>query len=63
MPSNIRLEIHWKKCLYEEVIVSTALLRSRGMGYERGERSKINVLEMKYLRSLVECHEWIELGM
>ena len=27
------------------------------------ERRKVNVLEMKCLRSLVECHEWIALGM
>ena len=27
------------------------------------ERRKANILEMKCLRSLVECHEWIELGM
>ena len=26
------------------------------------ERRKVNVLEMKCLRSLVECHEWIGLG-
>ena len=53
MSSNIRLEIHWKKCLYEGVIVPTALLRNRGMGYESGERRKMNVLEMICLRSLV----------
>ena len=27
------------------------------------ERRKVNVLEMKYLRGFVGCHEWIELGM
>ena len=27
------------------------------------KRRKVNVLEMKCLKSLVEGHEWIELGM
>ena len=27
------------------------------------ERRKVNVLELKCLRSLVECREWIELRM
>ena len=42
-----------KKCLYEGVIVPTALYgtESRGMGSD--ERRKVNVLEMKCLRSLV----------
>ena len=26
------------------------------------ERRKVNALEMKCLRNLVECHEWVELG-
>ena len=32
-------------------------------GAANAERRKVNVLEMKCFRSLVECHEWIELGM
>ena len=27
------------------------------------KRRKVNVLEMKCLRSFLECHVWIELGM
>ena len=27
------------------------------------KRTKVNVLEMMCLRSFLECHEWIELGM
>ena len=47
--SNKGLGIKAKKCLYEEVIVPTAFygpMRS-------AERRKVNVLEMKCLRSLV----------
>ena len=44
--SNRGLGIKAKKCLYEGVIVPTALYGA--------ERRKVNVLEMKCLRSLVE---------
>ena len=47
--SNRGLGIKAKKCLYEGVIV-----RSRAMGYKKSvERRKVNVLEMRCLRSLV----------
>ena len=43
-----------KKCLYEGgVIVPTALYGAETWGMRNPERSKVNVLEMKCLRSLV----------
>ena len=56
--SNRRLGIKAKKCLYEGVILPTALYGAEAWGM-RTERRKVNVLEMKWL----ECREWIELGM
>ena len=41
------------KYLYEGVIVSTALYRAEAWGMKSAERRKVNVLEMKCLRSLV----------
>ena len=43
-----------KKCLYEEVIVPTALYGAEAWGMRSAERRKVYVLEMKCLRSLVE---------
>ena len=42
-----------KKCLYEGVIVPTALYGAEAWGMRSAERRKVNVLEMKCLRSLV----------
>ena len=42
-----------KKCLYEGVIVPTALYGAEAWGMRSAERRKVNVLEMKYSRSLV----------
>ena len=42
-----------KKCLYEGVIVPTALYGAEAWGMRSAERKKVNVLEMKCLRSLV----------
>ena len=42
-----------KKCLYEGVIVPTALYGAEALAMRSSERRKVNVLEMKYLRSLV----------
>ena len=59
---NRGLGIKAKKCLYEGVIVPTALYGADAWGMRSAERRKVNVLEMKCLRSLVgnlECHEWI----
>ena len=43
-----------KKCLYEGVIVPTVLYGPEVWGMRSVERRKVNVLEMKCLRSLVE---------
>ena len=50
---NRGLEIKTKKCLYEEVIEPTALYGAEAWGMRSAERRKVNVLEMKCLRSLV----------
>ena len=42
-----------KKCLYEGVIVPTALYGTEALGMRSAERRRVNVLEMKCLRSLV----------
>ena len=51
--SNRRLGIKAKKCLYEGVIGPTALYGAEACGMRSAERRKVNVLEMKCLRSLV----------
>ena len=51
--SNRGLGIKAKKCLYEGVIVPTALYGADAWGMRSAERRKVNVLEMKCLRSLV----------
>ena len=51
--SNRGLEIKAKKRLYEGVIVPTALYEAEAWGMRSSERRKVNVLEMKCLRSLV----------
>ena len=60
--NNRGLGIKAKKCLYEGVIVPTALYVAEAWGMRSAEKRKVNVLEVKCLRSL-ECCEWIELGM
>ena len=47
------LRIKTKKYLYEGVIVPTALYGAEAWGMRSAERRKVNVLEMKCLRSLV----------
>ena len=42
-----------KKCLYKGVIELTALHGAKGWGMRIADRRKVNVLEMKCLRSLV----------
>ena len=49
--SNSGLGIKAKKCLYEGVIVPTALYGAEEWGMRSAERRKVNVLEMKCLRS------------
>ena len=51
--SNRGLGIKAKKCLYEGVIVPKALYGAEAWGMRSAERWKVNVLPMKYLRSLV----------
>ena len=51
--SNKELGIEAKKCLYEGVIVPTALYEAELWSTRSAERRKVNVLEMKCLRSLV----------
>ena len=51
--SNRRLGIKAKKCLHEGVIAPTALYGAESWGMRNVDRRKVNVLEMKCLRSLV----------
>ena len=51
--SNRVLMIKAKKCLYEGIIVQTALYGAEARGMRSAERWKVNVLEMKCSRSLV----------
>ena len=51
--SNRGLGIKAKMCLYEAVIVPTALFGAEARGMRSAERRNVNVLEMKCLRSLV----------
>ena len=51
--SNRGLGIKAKKCLYEGIIVPTALYGAVASGMRSAERRKMNVHEMKCLRSLV----------
>ena len=53
VPSNRGLGIKAKKCLDEGVIVPMALYGAEAWGMRSAERRKVNVLEMKCLRSLV----------
>ena len=50
---NRGLGIKMKKSLYEGVIVPTALYGTEAWGMRNAGRRKVNVLEMKCLRSLV----------
>ena len=47
--SNRGLGIKANRCLYEGVIVPTALYRAEAWGMTSAERRKVNVLEMKCL--------------
>ena len=53
MLNNRGLGIKTKKCLYKGVIVSTLLNGAEAWSMRSAERRKVNVAEMKYLRSLV----------
>ena len=60
--SNRGLGIKAKKCLYEEVTVPTALYGAEAWGMRSAERWKLNVLEMKCLRSLVGVSQMDRVG-
>ena len=49
---NRELGIKAKKCLYEGVIVPMVLYGAEAWGMRNAKRRKVNVLEMKCLRSL-----------
>ena len=51
--SNRGLGIKVKKCRNEGVIVPMVLYRAEAYGMRSAERRKVNVLEIKCLRSLV----------
>ena len=51
--NNRGLGIKAKKCLYEGVIVPTALYGAEACGMRSAKKMKVNLLEMKCLRSLV----------
>ena len=51
--SDRGLGVEAKKCLYEGVIVPTVLYGAEAWGMKSAERRKVNVLEMKCLKSLV----------
>ena len=52
--SNRGLGMKAKKFLYEGVLVPTALYGAEAWGLRSAERRKVNVLEKKFLHSLVE---------
>ena len=51
--SNRVVGIIAKKSIYEGVFVPTALCGAEAWGMRSAERRKMNVLELKFLRSLV----------
>ena len=60
MLCNRGLGIKAKKCLYEGVIVPTALYGAEAWGMRSAERRTLNVLEMKCLKRLVGMKRCIE---
>ena len=53
MLRNRGLGIKANKCLYEGIIVPMTLYGAKAWDMRSSERNKVNVLEMKCLRSLV----------
>ena len=49
-----RLGVTAKKCPYEKIIPPTALSGAEAWGMRSAERRKVNVFEMKRMRSLVK---------
>ena len=60
--SNRVLGIKAKKCLYERVIVPTALYGAEAWGMRSAERRKVNVLDMKCLKSIVGVSQMDRVG-
>ena len=60
---NRGLGVKAKKCLYQGVIVSTAIHAAEAWSVRSADRRNAKVLEIKYLRVWWEYHKWIELGM
>ena len=60
--SNRGLEIKAKKCLYEGVIIPAALYGAGVWGLRSAETRKVNILEMKCLRSLVGASRMDRVG-
>ena len=60
--SNRGLGIKAKKSLHDGVIIPTALYGAEAWGMRSAKRKKVNVLEIKCLRSLVAVSR-MELGM
>ena len=61
--NNRGFGINAKKCLYERVIIPTALYGIEAWGIRSAESRKVNALEMKCLRSLVGVSRMNRLGM
>ena len=51
--SNRGLGIKASECIYEGVIVPTALYETEAWGIRSAERRKVNILEMKCLKSFI----------
>ena len=51
MLSNGGLGINVKKCMYEGVLIPTAFYGAEAWGIISADRSKVNVLEVKCLKS------------
>ena len=60
--NNRGLVINARKCLFEGVIVQTALYGAEAWGMISAEIRKVNVLEIVW-EVWLECHEWMQLRM
>ena len=59
VPSNRGLGIKAEECLFDGVIIPTALYGAEAWGMRSAERKKVSVPEMKCLEVRLECHDWI----
>ena len=58
VPCNRGLRIQANKCLYEGLIVPTALYGAEARGMRSAERRKVNVLEMKSFSFIIIKKGW-----